>query len=73
MITTHGANTHEENIEGMFIENQKPFSDEQVLLAQRAQTKHQIKNEVAQKGIACPWAAQREHRDFKENSIQKGF
>jgi hypothetical protein len=73
MITTHGANTHEENIEGMSIGNQKPFSNEQVLLARRAQTKHQIKDEVAQKGIACTRAAQREHKHFKENSIPKGF
>jgi hypothetical protein len=67
------VNTHEENIEGMLIENQKPFSDEQILLARRSQTKHQIKDKVAQKGIACPRAAQREHRDFEENSIQKRF
>jgi hypothetical protein len=73
MITIHGANTHEENIEAISIENQKPFSDEQVVLARRAQTKHQIKDEVAQRGIACTRAAQREHRDFEANSIPKGF
>jgi hypothetical protein len=73
VITTHGANTHEESVEEMSIENQKTFSDEQVLLAQKAQTKHHIKDEVAQKGIACTRAAQREHRDFEENSMPKGF
>jgi hypothetical protein len=46
MITIHDANTHEKNIEPISIENQKPFSDEQVLLARRAQTKHQIKDEI---------------------------
>jgi hypothetical protein len=56
----------------MSIENQKTFSDEQVLLAREAQTKHRIKDKVAQKGIACTRAAQREHRDFEENSMPKG-
>jgi hypothetical protein len=46
IITIHGANTHEETIEAISIKNQKPFSDEQVLLARRAQTKHRIKDEV---------------------------
>jgi hypothetical protein len=73
MITTHGANTHEEGIEEMSIENQKTFSDEQVPLAQKAQMKNHIKDEVAQKGIVCTWEAQREHRDFEENSMPKGF
>jgi hypothetical protein len=67
------VNTHEENIEAISIKNQKPFSDEQVLLARRAQMKHRIKDEVAQRGIACTRAAQREHRDFEEKSIPKEF
>jgi hypothetical protein len=73
MITIHGANIHEENIEAISIKNQKPLSNEQVPLARRAQTKHQMKDEVAQKGIVCTRAAQREHKDFEENSIPKGF
>jgi hypothetical protein len=31
------------------------------------------KDEVAQKGITCPQAAKREHRDFEKNSIPKGL
>jgi hypothetical protein len=30
-----------------------------------------MKDEIAQKGIACTRAAQREHKNFKENSIPK--
>jgi hypothetical protein len=73
MITIHGANIHEENIEAISIKNQKTLLDEQLPFGRRAQTKHQIKVEVAQKGIACTRAAQREHKDFEENSIPKGF
>jgi hypothetical protein len=72
MITIHGANTHEGNIKTISVENQKIFSDEQVFLARRAQTKRQTKDEVAKKGIACTQAAQKEHRDFEEDSIPKG-
>jgi hypothetical protein len=72
VITIRGANTHEENIEAVSIKNQKLFSDEQALLARKAQMKHQMKNEFTQKDIMCPRAIQREQRDFEENSIPQG-
>jgi hypothetical protein len=53
------------------VEDYKLFSNELVSLARGVQTKRQTKDEVAQKGIACTQATQREHRDFEENSIPK--
>jgi hypothetical protein len=64
---------HEENIEAVSIKDQKPFSDEQARFARKAQTKHQMKDKIAQKGTACPRTSQREHRNFEENSTPKGF
>jgi hypothetical protein len=73
VTTIDGANTHEENIEAISIKDQKPFSDEQARFARKAQTKHQMKDEIVQKGTTCPRAAQIEHRNFEENSTPKGF
>jgi hypothetical protein len=59
------VNTHEENIEAVSIKDRKPFSGEQARFARKAQTKHQMKDKIAQKGTACPQAAQREHRKLR--------